>query len=220
MSLHGIDQRLIAGYRPQADGQVERFNRTILQCLRKCTGDNPERWIDWLEYVLLAIRTAVNSTTGFSPFQLLFGREFNPLADYTIMEWGSGQNDQDQLCLVEALVHRTQHLRQALEWQGRAIAQAQVAQVCQRRAEDAAVIISHVRLGAGAHVYLRTVHPDHKLVHRFVGPYVVVRDAVASSMTPSERLSANYIIADLLGVERAKSFPRDQLFAVAHAPVG
>ena len=137
-ALHGIDRRLIAGYRPQADGQVEIFNRT-------------------------------------------------------------------------------QHLRQAMEWQGRAIAQAQVAQVGQRRAQDAAASsIAHVRLGAGARVFLREVHPEHKLVHRFVGFYVVVRDAVASGMTIAERASANYIIADILGVERAKSFPRDQLFAVAH----
>ena len=41
-SIHGIDQRFSTAYRPQGNGQVERFNRTIQSVLRKCTGDTQD----------------------------------------------------------------------------------------------------------------------------------------------------------------------------------
>ena len=62
-------------YRPQADGMVERFNRTLLRIL-SCFVDGAQRqWDEVLPYVLYAYNTAVSRATGMSPFTLIFGRE-------------------------------------------------------------------------------------------------------------------------------------------------
>jgi hypothetical protein len=43
---------------------------------------DPQQWHKWLPYVLLAYRTRIHSSSGFTPFQLMFGREMNMFEDY------------------------------------------------------------------------------------------------------------------------------------------
>ena len=62
-------------YRPQCDGLVERFNRTLLRLLRCFVDTSQLNWDDVLPYVLFAYNTAVSSTTGEAPFSIVFGRE-------------------------------------------------------------------------------------------------------------------------------------------------
>ena len=52
---------------------VERFNRTLLQLLRTYT-ETQDEWERYLPFVLFAYRTAVHTSTGVSPFELMFGR--------------------------------------------------------------------------------------------------------------------------------------------------
>jgi hypothetical protein len=60
-------------YHPQTDGMVERFNGTIKAMLRKCCG-NLKEWDKMIPYLLFAYREVPHATTGFSPFELLYGR--------------------------------------------------------------------------------------------------------------------------------------------------
>ena len=62
-------------YHPQSDGLVERLNRTILEMLSKYVSDHPDDWDEWLNPLVGAYRTAVHASTGFSPFELLYGRK-------------------------------------------------------------------------------------------------------------------------------------------------
>ena len=57
-------------YHPQCDGMLERFHATIMR--KGCPAR--KEWDQWLPFVLFAARNAVHSATGFSPFELLFGR--------------------------------------------------------------------------------------------------------------------------------------------------
>ena len=52
---------------------VERFNCSLLQLLR-CYVNTEDDWERYLPLVLYAYRTTQHSTTGVSPFQLMFGR--------------------------------------------------------------------------------------------------------------------------------------------------
>ena len=61
-------------YHPQANGQVERFNRTILSALRKYTGDHPKDWDLFSDAVTLDYNTEVHRTTNIAPFELLLAR--------------------------------------------------------------------------------------------------------------------------------------------------
>ena len=59
-----------------------RLNKSVIAVLRKLTFNSSQRWVDWIDFVLMCIRTAVHRTSGVCPFQLMFGRVWNPLADY------------------------------------------------------------------------------------------------------------------------------------------
>ncbi|HVH96324.1 MAG TPA: DDE-type integrase/transposase/recombinase, partial [Bacillus sp. (in: firmicutes)] len=65
--------RLTSPYRPQTNGMVERFNRTIGECLAKLSDER--EWDENIEAVLLAYRTKKHESTGFTPFQLIYGRQ-------------------------------------------------------------------------------------------------------------------------------------------------
>lgn len=59
---------------PRANGQVERFNRTISDALStKCHGKTENTWDEYIGDIQLGINTTINKTTGKSPSQLLFG---------------------------------------------------------------------------------------------------------------------------------------------------
>ena len=61
-------------YHPQTDGLVERFNRTLKSMLKKTVTGEGKDWDQALPYVLFAYREVPQTTTGFSPFELLYGR--------------------------------------------------------------------------------------------------------------------------------------------------
>ena len=71
----GIEKTRTTPYHPQCDGLIERFNRTLLDMLATTTHDHPFDWEDNIRKVCLAYNTSVQSTTGYTPFFLVFGRQ-------------------------------------------------------------------------------------------------------------------------------------------------
>ncbi len=68
--LLGIKSVRTSVYYPQTDGLVERFNRTLKTMIRKFVHEHK-----WLEPLLFAVREVPQGSTGFSPFELLYGRQ-------------------------------------------------------------------------------------------------------------------------------------------------
>ena len=62
-------------YHPNANGQVERYNRTLLQAIRCLLPERQSSWDAHLLLVGMALRAGVNRTTGFSPNLMMLGRE-------------------------------------------------------------------------------------------------------------------------------------------------
>ena len=84
--LH-VDALWTSPYHPQTDGLVERFNGTLKEMLRKSAQVDGRDWDELLPYVLFAYREAPQESTGFSPFELLYGRDVRRQLDVVKEEW-------------------------------------------------------------------------------------------------------------------------------------
>ena len=73
--LLNIDKTRTTAYHPQSDGQVERFNRTLLSMLSKYVKENQKDWDVHLQKVMMGYRTSKHESTKFTPAYILFGRE-------------------------------------------------------------------------------------------------------------------------------------------------
>ena len=68
-----IKHKFSSPYHPQTNGMVERLNRTLCESLAKVKEDDD--WDLHIPAVLLAYRTKRHATTGYTPFQLVYGRQ-------------------------------------------------------------------------------------------------------------------------------------------------
>ncbi|KII69983.1 Retrovirus-related Pol polyprotein [Thelohanellus kitauei] len=79
----GICKTNTSPYHPQSDGLVERFNRTLINSLSKCSNKD-EEWDLYLQSVTFSYNISKNETTGYAPFELLFKRTPYLLIDHEL----------------------------------------------------------------------------------------------------------------------------------------
>ena len=72
--LMGTDNVFTSTYHPQTNGQVERFNRTLLAALRHYVLDHPRDWDEFTPVLTYAYNSQIHRTTGFAPFELTLAR--------------------------------------------------------------------------------------------------------------------------------------------------
>ena len=60
---------------PQANGTVERFNRTLKCMLTMYSQEDQQTWDTYLPQVMMAYRASVHSATSFTPNRMMLGRE-------------------------------------------------------------------------------------------------------------------------------------------------
>ena len=92
LATFGIHKSRTTAYHPEGDGMVERFNRSLLQMLRVYVTDQAD-WERFLPLMLFAYRTSAHSSTGISPFELMFGRSphFSDLPPISAFDAGTYQ---------------------------------------------------------------------------------------------------------------------------------
>jgi hypothetical protein len=73
-ALTGVKLKLSTAFHPQTDGASERTNKTVIQALRYHVRRNQKGWVRALPKIRFDIMNSVNSSTGFTPFQLRMGR--------------------------------------------------------------------------------------------------------------------------------------------------
>ncbi|CAJ2645078.1 unnamed protein product [Trifolium pratense] len=71
----GTKQHFTSVEHPQTNGQAEAANRVILRGLRRRLDQNKKKWVEELDNVLWAYRTTPHSTTGETPFRMVYGTE-------------------------------------------------------------------------------------------------------------------------------------------------
>ena len=92
LEAFGVAKSRTTAYHPQGDGMVKHFNYSPLQMLRAV--QDQADWECHLPLVLYTYRTVVHTSTGVSPFELMYGRspEKSPFPTSTAYDPSSYQS--------------------------------------------------------------------------------------------------------------------------------
>ena len=109
IDLLQVQQLKTSPYHPETDGMLKRFHSTLKHMMQK-RGEASKEWDDFLPYVCFAYRDSVHSATGYTPFQLLFGRDVRgPLSLLKSQLTGETKGSQPVVEFLEKLKSRLQH---------------------------------------------------------------------------------------------------------------
>jgi len=73
--LMNVRQSFTTAYHPISNGEVERANQTLTTRIRMFVSKNQDDWDEHVPYATFSTNIHENSSTGYSPFELLFGRK-------------------------------------------------------------------------------------------------------------------------------------------------
>lgn len=165
--LH-VDALRTSPYHPQTDSLVERFNGTLKEMLRKTAQEVGWDWDKLLPYVLFAYREAPQESTGFSPFELLYGRDIRGPLDVAKEEWKTHPKSS------ESVVSHIMMMRERLEGMSTLVQEnLKKAQVGQKTWYDRTA--RERTLAPGDRVLVLLPTSTCKLLAQRHGPYKVVR---------------------------------------------
>ena len=91
--LTGTKIKMSSSFHPETDGASERTNKTINQMLCYHVERNQTGWVKALPLICFNIMNTVNSSTGFSPFQLRMGRSPRVIPPLVFPEPSSNKDD-------------------------------------------------------------------------------------------------------------------------------
>jgi len=84
LSLLGIQKLNTTAYRAPSNRRVERVHRTVNNLISKHIGENQKSSQDSLQTIVTANNASVHACTTYSPYFLVFGREYRIPLDLTI----------------------------------------------------------------------------------------------------------------------------------------
>ena len=113
MEILQVKQLRTSPYHPESNGMLERFHATLKAMLRK-TSEERREWDTYLPYVCFAFRDSTHTATGFSPFQLLFGRDIRgPLS---LLYDQLSEKTSGTMAVTEYVEGLKERLREAGNW--------------------------------------------------------------------------------------------------------
>ena len=77
MQLLGMDKTRTTPFHPQSNAVIERMNKTLQNMLAKCMNEEQGNWPQQVPYVMMAYRSSVQESTGYTPQFLVFGEELS-----------------------------------------------------------------------------------------------------------------------------------------------
>lgn len=79
----GSSQGLSSAYHPSTNRAAERVNAAVERYLRSYVSHQQTDWVDLVVFAEVTYNNVVHSSTGFIPFQVVQGRDFVPIPEYS-----------------------------------------------------------------------------------------------------------------------------------------
>ncbi|KZS06649.1 Uncharacterized protein APZ42_029823 [Daphnia magna] len=193
------NHRTTTAYRPQANGLVERLNHTLADMLSMYVSSDHRDWDESLPFVTFAYNTSRHESTGRTPFYLVYGKE-------AVLPIDSAVNA-DPNPIPPPNRDPSEWMLKRLQ-QARIEIQSRAAEVQRKRKElydEGRREAPTYPPGAQVLVYkpIRKVGKSEKVLHRWFGPYTVVRQTTPSNY---ELRLGRSTRTEIVHVERVKSF--------------
>ena len=195
-------------YHPQTDGLVERFNGTLKSMLGKFVSRNQKDWDDYLPYLLFSYREVPQESTGFSPFELLYGHHVRGPLD--VLKEGWTREYESEVPVATHVVQMRDRLHEMVEVVQENMEQAQKRQ---KQYYDRGTRGRDLEEGDQVLVLLPT--RTNKLKLEWVGPYRVTRKVTKVDYeveTPGRRREKKVYHINLL--KKWNSAPEKAMLAV------
>lgn len=155
-------------YHPQTDGLVERFNKTLKALLQKATADVGKDWEKLIPFPLFAYREVPQASTGFSPFELLYGRPVRGPLKIIKETWEADKRSSESVIShVLAMRERLSRMSNLVQDNFKKVQKKQK-QLYDRTAQDR-------QFQQGDQVLVLLPTSSNKLLARWRGPYQVVQ---------------------------------------------
>ena len=155
-------------YYPQTDGLVERFNQTLKAMLRKTADEEGKDWDKWVPYLLFAYREVPQSSTGFSPFENVYGRQVRGPLDILKESWETSSKSNESI--VSYVLSMQEKLSTMSE-----LAEENLAKAQQRQKIWYDENAREHQIEPGAQVLVLLPTEMSKLLAQWHGPYPVLR---------------------------------------------
>ena len=167
------NHRTTSAFNPSCNGQVERLNHVLADMLSMYVSTDHSDWDETLQYVTFAYNTSRQESTGYAPFYLLYGREPTLPADLSFCV-----DPNPLIPLKEAALTYVHRLRSNLETARRTVlVRMEQVKMKQKVAYDATRREVIYKKGDCVLIFkpIRKIGRSEKLLHRWLGPYLVVR---------------------------------------------
>ena len=82
-----IKRMVVSAFHPQANGLVEWGHDSVVNSLSKYCSKDPGDWVKYLPLTLWADRISVRRSTGYSAFELDYGRDYLLPVEFALESW-------------------------------------------------------------------------------------------------------------------------------------
>ncbi|KAH3743510.1 gag-pol fusion protein [Pelomyxa schiedti] len=199
--IFSIEHRLTTAYRPQTNGQVERFNRTLIDMLRIYADSHKQKWDIYLQPVLCAYRSSSNAVTRHTPFFLAHGTEMQLPGDRQFER-------EEERCGIEQQTKRwIQGLHESFKFVRMYLEKEKLHQEETERGRMKNPPSFHVGQQVWMYVNQITRNEDkegRKFAARWQGPFVII-DKVNANLYQLEN-DRGFPLAQLIHVSRLKEY--------------
>ena len=167
--LLGVKQLHSTPYHPQCDGLVERFNGSLKAMLKRMCCEQPQNWDRFLPAALFAYREVPQSSLGFSPFELLYGRMVRGPVSILKELWTQDESEPEVRTTYQYVVDLKQRLEDTCKY-----AQEELGKNSEvyRRHFNKKAKSRHFPKGSKVLLLLPTDH--NKLLLHWKGPFTVL----------------------------------------------